>query len=265
MLCLGGGGWGFPFECSPRCPAQLGGSRVTICLSRLRPAGVRFALLLQALPFCCGLRPAATGYALRWSLSVVAGCLGNGWLRQQWACTSVGAVCLGNGGRPSPTELRPHGTPPCGAFGIAVLLVPLRHPKGCHPGISWAGSLSKSHSVSSSALPSLRLPAQQGTWTSALCADHCVVPPQCGPPLHQPLAAPAKTSAWRPVSPLYLGISPFCGQQRSVWKCGPDSPPPRIDCELQSWVVLTAPSSPTPAGIFFLQLSLFVELLVPVY
>ena len=87
------------------CPAQLGGSLVTICLPRLRPAGVRFALLLQALPCCCSLHPAATGYALRRSLSVVAGCLGNGRLRQQWACTSVAADCLGNGGRPSPTEL----------------------------------------------------------------------------------------------------------------------------------------------------------------
>ena len=83
----------------------MGGSLVTVCLPRLRPAGVRFALLLQALPFCCGLHPAATGYALRRSLSVVAGCLGNSRLRQQWACTSVGADCLGNGRRPSPMEL----------------------------------------------------------------------------------------------------------------------------------------------------------------
>ena len=27
-----------------------------------------------------------------------------GWLRQEWACISVGAGCLGNGGRPSPSE-----------------------------------------------------------------------------------------------------------------------------------------------------------------
>ena len=87
------------------CPTQLGGSLVTICLPRLCPAGVRFALLLQALPCCCGLCPAATGYTLWWSLSVVAGCLGNSRLHQQWACTSVGADCLGNGRRPSPTEL----------------------------------------------------------------------------------------------------------------------------------------------------------------
>ena len=30
--------------------------------------------------------------------------------------------------------------------------------------------------------------------------------------------------AWRPASPLYLGISLFCGQQRSVWKRSSDSP-----------------------------------------
>ena len=96
MLCLRAG-LGFPCECPPRCPAQQGGSLVTFCLPRLRPAGVKFALLLQALPFYCGLRPVATGYALRRSLSVVPGCLGNGRLRQQWACTSVGADCLGNG------------------------------------------------------------------------------------------------------------------------------------------------------------------------
>ena len=112
------GGSGFIFGCPLRCPAQLGGRLATVCLPRLRPAVVRFTLLLQALLFCCGLR-----HALRRSLSVVAGCLGNGrlrqqwvcisvgtgclgngWLRQQWACISVGASCLGNGGRPSPTE-----------------------------------------------------------------------------------------------------------------------------------------------------------------
>ena len=93
LRCSVSGGWGFLCECLLCCLAQLGGSLVTICLPRLRPAGVRFALLLQALPCCCGLRPAAMGYALRQSLSVVAGCLGNGRLRQQWACTSVVADC----------------------------------------------------------------------------------------------------------------------------------------------------------------------------
>ena len=107
MLCLGG--LGFLCECPLRCPAQLGGSLVTICLPRLRPAGVRSALLLQTLPCCCGLHPAATGYALRRSLSVVAGCLSNSRLCHQWECTSVEADCLSNGGRPSPTELPHHG------------------------------------------------------------------------------------------------------------------------------------------------------------
>ena len=93
-------GSGFIFGCLLRCPAQLGGRLATVCLPRLRPAGVRFALLLQALPFCCGLHPAASGYTLWQSLSVVAGCLSNGRLHQQWACTSVGVVCLVNGGRP---------------------------------------------------------------------------------------------------------------------------------------------------------------------
>ena len=159
-----GGSWGFIFECPLCCPAQLGGSLVTICLPRLRPAGVKFALLLQALPFCCGLRPAATGYALWRSLSVVAGCLGNGrlrqqwacisvgtgclgngwlcqqwacisvgtgclgngWLRQQWACISVGVGCLCNGGRPSPSECL--GPSARGLFEIMVLFVSLGHP-----------------------------------------------------------------------------------------------------------------------------------------
>ena len=99
------GGWGFLCECPLCCPAQLGGSLVTICLPRLRPAGVRFSLLLQALLCCCGLHPPAMAYTQLRSLSVVAGCVGNGRLCQQWACPSVGADCLGNGGRRSPTEL----------------------------------------------------------------------------------------------------------------------------------------------------------------
>ena len=145
------GGWGFLYECPLRCPAQLGGSLVTICLPRLHPAGVRFALLLQALPCCCGLCSAAMGYALRRSLSVLAGCLGNGRLCQPWECTSVGAGCLSNGKCPSPTKLHHLGfscarSETLGAFGIA-LFVPLPWPKRRFPGISWPGSLSKSHSV----------------------------------------------------------------------------------------------------------------------
>ena len=129
LRCSVWAGRGFIFQCPLCCPAQLGGSLVTICLPRLRPAGVRFALLLQALPCCCSLCAAAMGYTLRRSLSVVAGCLGNGRLCHQWACTSVRADCLGNGGRPSPTELHCLGfsctcckTQPR-AFPIAVLFV----------------------------------------------------------------------------------------------------------------------------------------------
>ena len=75
------------------------------CWRGVCPVAAGSALLLWVLPCSCCLRPAATGYALRRSLSVVAGCLGNGRLRQQWVCTSVGADCLHNGGLPSPTEL----------------------------------------------------------------------------------------------------------------------------------------------------------------
>ena len=196
--------------------------------------------MLQALPFCCSLHPAATSYALRLSLSVVLGCLGNGRLRQQWACTSVGADCLGNGGRPSPTELRFKGSSSPGAFGIAILFVALRYPKRCVPGISWAGSLSKSRSVSSSALSGLSLPVQQGSRNSALLygALWSTSALRHGPQPHRLPATPAKTSAWCPASLLYLGISPFCGQLRSIWKCVPDSPSLCIQRELQSWVVL---------------------------
>ena len=150
------GGSGFIFGFPLRCPAQLGGRLATVCLPRLSPAVVRFALLLQALLFCCGLR-----HTLRRSLSVVAGCLGNGrlrqqwacisvgtgclskgWLRQQWACISVGVGCLGNGGCPSPTERL--GPSAQGSFEIAVLFVPLGYPRRSVPAIPWAGPLSKS-------------------------------------------------------------------------------------------------------------------------
>ena len=110
------------------------------------------------------------------------------------------------------------------SFGIAVLFVPLRWPKSHFPEISWPGSLSKSRSIRwicQSAVSSLRLPVQQGIQTCALFAECCEALLQCsaGRRLHQ-----AKPLRWCPLSLLYLGISPFCGQQRSVWKCGPDSP-----------------------------------------
>ena len=187
------GGSGFIFRCPLRCPAQLGGRLATVCLPRLCPSVVWFTLLLQALLFCCGLC-----HTLRRSFSVVAGCLnngrlhqqwvfisvgtgclGNGWLRQQWACISVGAGCLGNGGRPSPTERL--GPSARGSFEIAVLFVPLGYPRRSVPAIPWAGPLSKSRSVSSPALSSLRLLVQQGTWTSAPCGKRWVGPATATP------------------------------------------------------------------------------------
>ena len=97
---------------------------------------------------------------------------------------------------------------------------PTGYPKRSVPAIPWAGLLSKSRSVSSPALSSLRLPVQQGTHTSTPCGD-CWVGPAADTPAP---ASPGRPTAWRPVSFLYLGVSPFCGQQRSVWKCSSDSP-----------------------------------------
>ena len=118
-----------------------------------------FTLLLQALLFCSVLR-----HALWRSLSVVAGCLGNGrlcqqwacisvgmgclsngWLRQQWACISVGAGCLGSGGRPSLTERL--GASAQGSFEIVVLFVPLGVPNALSlqsPGLAYCPSLVQS-------------------------------------------------------------------------------------------------------------------------
>ena len=227
------------------CPARRQSShylpaKAPPCWCEVCPVSAGSALLLQSPP-CCH------GYTLLRSLSVVGGCLGNGRLRQQWACTSVGADCLGNGGRFSPTELH-------------------------HPGFSCARirSVWNCHFVCPTALPQSLLPWNLLGWLTvqvpfslkfsplksqiasstghpdqcALCGALCITTTlQRRPsPPHRLLAAPAKTSAWRPVSLLYLGISPFCGQQRSIWKYGPDSPSPRIHQELQSWIVLIAPS-----------------------
>ena len=119
MLCHGGFGLCFWMSVEVSCPARRQSN---------------YYLTAKPPPCCCEVRPVAAGscssaavsamgYALQRSLSVVAGCLGNGRLRQQWACISVGAGCLGNcrlrqqwacvsvgegclgnGGRPSPTE-----------------------------------------------------------------------------------------------------------------------------------------------------------------
>ena len=157
--------------------------------------------------------------------------------------------CLGNGGRPSPMELHHPGfscahweplhpehleSPFCLFHCVTPKAVFLES-----PGLAHCPSPIQSQ-VQPSQVSDCRFKAHL---TSALCAEHCVAPlcysASCQ--LHWLPAAPAKTSAWRSVSLLYLGISLF-GQQRSVWKCGPDSPSPRIHRELQSWVVLTVPS-----------------------
>ena len=49
------------------------------------------------------------------------------------------------------------------------------------------------------------------------------------PPPPRLLASPGRGSAWRPTSPLHLGISPFRGQQRSVWKSSSNSPLSRLN------------------------------------
>ena len=187
------------------CPARRQSSHylpaeAPPCWCEVHPVAAGSALLLWSLPFCCSLCPAAMGYTLWQSLSVVPGCLSNGRLHQQWAYTSVGADCLNNGGRPFPMELHFKKTSSPGAFGITVLFVALRYPKRCVPGISWAGSLSKSCSVSSSALSGLSFLVQQGTCNSALLygALWSASALRCGLQSHRLLATLAKTSAWCP-------------------------------------------------------------------
>ena len=149
------GGSGFIFRCLLRCPAQLGGRLTTVCLPRLRPAVVWFTLLLQVLLFCCGLRhrlcPAAESLCCsrlprHWqAASAVDLYLSRDGLPRQWLAASavgvylsrdslprhqlaasVGAGCLRNGGRPSPSERL--GQSARGLFEIAVLFVPLSQP-----------------------------------------------------------------------------------------------------------------------------------------
>ena len=200
---------------------------------------------------CCSAVVSATGSTVRRSLSVVAGCLGNsrlrqqwacislgtgclgnGWLRQQWACISVGAGCIGNGGRPSPTERLGPSAP--GAFEIAVLFIPLGYLKRSVPAIPWAGPLSKSRSVSSPALSSLRLPVQQGTWRSAPCGERWVGPAAATPAAGLPLPAACVCFILGNFPPLWATKISLEMQLRLT--------SPRIQRELQSWVVLTAPS-----------------------
>ena len=85
------GGSGFIFGCPLRFPALLGGRLATVWLPSFRPAVVCFALLLQALLFCCGLhhklRPAAESLC----------CSG---LPRQWQAASAVGMYLSRGGLP---------------------------------------------------------------------------------------------------------------------------------------------------------------------
>ena len=94
MLCLGGLGLCFWMSVEVSCPARRQSNHY---------------LTAEAPPCCCEVRPVAAGscssaavsamgYALRRSLSVVAGCLGNGRLCQQWACISVGVIASATAG-----------------------------------------------------------------------------------------------------------------------------------------------------------------------
>ena len=115
---------------------------------------------------------------------------------------------------------------------------PTGYPERSVTAIPWAGLLSKSHSVSSPALSSLRLPVQQGTWTSAPCGD-CWVGPAA--------AAPAAGFARRNIC-LASRISSSLGNFPVLWatKIGLEMQlrltSPQTQGELQSWVVLTVPS-----------------------
>ena len=168
-------------------------------------------------------------------ISVGTGCLCNGWLRQQWACISVGVGCLGNGGRPSPTEhVRPSAR---GSFGIAIFSVPLGYPKRSVPAIPWAGPLSKSHSVSSPALSRLQLPVHQGTWKGTPCGERWV-----GPVAASSAAGFARQRYCLASRVFFiLGNFPVLRATNISLEMQLRLTSLRIQRELQSWVVLTAP------------------------
>ena len=115
----------------------------------------------------------AVGVYLSWG-----GLPQQGWLRQQWACISVGAGCFGSGGRPSPTErLGPSARDSlksrfCSSHWVSQTIC------SCNP-LGWPTV--RTRSVSSPALSSLRLPVQQGTRTSTPCGDCWVGPAAAAP------------------------------------------------------------------------------------
>ena len=247
MLCVGGLGlylWMF-FEVS--CPARR---QTSHCL----PA--------EAPPCCCEARPVRAGSAvllwfppaLRQSLSVVAGCLGNGRLRQQWACISVGTGCLSNGWLPQQWA--------CISVGVGCL-----GNGGCPPPQSVSdrlhGDCLKSWSCSShwanpnalslqspgrAQCPSLAQsqiqPSQvSGCWLNRAPRQACPggSDGQGRPPPPRLPASPGRPTAWHPVSfytwefPRSVGNKDQSGNAALTHRL-------RIQRGLPSWVVLTAPS-----------------------
>ena len=112
-----------------------------------------------------------------------------------------------------------------GLFVIAVLFVPLGHLNALSlqsPGLAHCPSLAQSQ-VQPSHVSICRFNRAPGQARPVGSAG------QGRPPPPRLLASSGGGSAWRPVSPLHLGICPFCGQQRSVWKCSSDSPLRRLN------------------------------------
>ena len=229
LKCSVLGGLGFIFGCPLRsCPARRQTSHCLPadsppCCCVVRP-------VVQAL-FCCVLH-----YTLWQSRSVVAGCLGNGGLRQQWTCITVGTGCLGNGWLHQQWACIPLGQ-------VASVMMDAPPPQSVSGRLN--GDRLKSRFCSSHWATPTALSLQSPGLAHCPClAQSQVQPSQVSgcqfnrapgqvrpvgsagqgwlPPPRLP-ASPG-SSAWRPTSPLHLGISPFRGQQRLVWKCSSDSP-----------------------------------------
>ena len=155
----------------------------------------------------------------------------------------MGADCLGNGGRPPSRSCALRKPPPWERLESPFCLWHCASPNALSlgfPGLAHCPS-----PVQSQVQPSQVSVSQfnRAPVTVRFCMERCGVPLYSGASQpHQLLATPAKTFALCPASLLYVGISPFCGQLRFVWKCVPDSPSLPIQQELQSWVVLTVPS-----------------------
>ena len=150
-------GLGFIFGCPLRsCPARTQTSHCLPaesppCCCDACPVEAGSAVLLWSLPrpeaesLCCSRLPRQRQAASSVGVYLSRDGLPQQRLRQQWACISVGAGCLGNGGRPSPSEhLRPSAQ---GLFEIVVLLVHWANPNALSwqsPGLAHCLSLAKS-------------------------------------------------------------------------------------------------------------------------